>query len=360
MKLNTLVLGYEPMENTAVDPSKVWELQQIKFNDKFAYVIMNNIFKIGMRLDGYKNDRNVVGKGYSVSYNNDFMYLNLEDSMSYGSSSYHKSNRRNSWKCSTDIKTDNAKYDTMRMYPTPYSFSPTVAVATEDNAETLLSILINTNVYQLVKYHSYSKTAIKTTMHLPETVNGWRNSAVGCVLSFPNSIISLEYDSLIFNMILKVRRTGEIMNLIIYSDHNGEIMVVRMPTTVEIKTYVTDLLRSRRSDKTASDNFRVESRDIETSLILIPEHNDIELRLSSMANKHSTVIEVPDDLLLSNDDNKIIKYLDSKLPKNKPGKFKAVTLVGRLFLPIQVVRHFRWLYVFKFDGSDIITCIKSP
>lgn len=358
MRLDTLVIGYTPMENTPVDPRHIWDIEEIEFSGKKNKVAMNNLFKVGIRFDGYKNDDNTTGNGYDITYNNDFKWIS---SINGVFSTYdNKVISADAWICSMNLKSSVGDYDTMEMYVTPSSFSPSIKVTSADKAETLISILINTNAYQLIKYFSYQKSSIRTTMHLHETVYGRRNSAVGCVISYPNSIINSEYDDMIFRLVLKSRSTGELLDVVIYSDANGEISVVKYPVTQEEKRTIYGLLRSRRTDKDASDNFRVESRDVETSLVLVPEHNDIPLRMSHKADKFKCVIEVPDGLLLTNDSSKIIKYIDDKLPKNKMRRFKACTLVGRLFLPLDVVRHFRWLYVFKYDGDDLITCIKSP
>lgn len=354
MKLNTLVIGYLPMEGTAVDPAHIWEMQNAKFSDREAVIVMNNLFKVGVRFEGYKDEEN---NGYLISYNNDFRYL---ASVNPRMSNNNKVIYSDAWVCSMDLKSSINDYDTLEMFPTPSSYTPSIALTTVEKSETLISICINTDAYQLVKYFSYQKSTIKTTMHLRETVPGRRNSAVGCIVGFPNNIISSEYDDSIFRLILKSRATGEIYDLNIYSDNNGDITVARFPVNGDSRRMVSELLRRRRSNSEASDNFKAESRDIETSLILVPEHNDIPLRLSTRADKYKCVIEVPDDLILTNDDDKLIKYLSEKLPKKTKGRFKACTLVGRLLLPLEVVQHFRWLYVFKYGGDDIITCIKSP
>ena len=358
MKLNTIVIGYKPVANTAVDPSNIWEMQEITCNNRKRRIMMNNLFQVGVRFEGYKNDDEMIGKGYDISYNNDFRYLSAVNSKM---DQYTKKVISSDiWSCSMNLTSTIHDYDTLEMFSTPSSFSPSIKVTTKERSETLISILINTDAYQMIKYFSYQKSSIKTTMHLPETAPGRRNSAVGCIMGYPNTIISSEYDDAVFRLIIKSRTTGEVYDLNIYSDNNGGISVANYTPNREEKRCINEILRRRRTDKWASDNFRVESREIETSLILIPEHNDIPLRISTKADRYKCVIEVPDDLLLTNDADKLIQYIDARLPKDKPGRFKACTLVGRLFLPLQTVRHFRWLYVFKYDGDDIITCIKSP
>lgn len=348
MRLNTLVIGYEPVQGSALDPEKIWEYQNINYsNDGKCAVIMNNLFRVGVRLEGSDDP-------CFIKYNDDFKYLAVLP---------RYMNRKvysDAWTCSMNIKSNIKDYDTMELYMTPSTFSPTIRLTTSDRAETLVSILINTDAYQLVTYSSYYKSSIKTTMHLPATVNGRRNSSVGCIIGFPNQLISKDCDIPVFELILKSRTTGDISNLNIYSDSNGEITVVKLPTTEDLRYRVASILNGRRSEKDASDNFRVQSREIITSLILTTEHSDIPLKISPKADKYKQVVSIPEDLLLLNDTDKIIKYIDSKIPKMKSGRYKACTLVGNLFVPIELIRHLRLLYVFKYDGSDIITCIKSP
>nr|DAK89072.1 MAG TPA: hypothetical protein [Caudoviricetes sp.] len=354
MKLNTLVIGYLPIEGTAVDPKHIWEMQSLPFGDGKCMVVMNNLFKVGIRFEGYPTEEN---QGYMISNNNDFRYLaSVNPKMTEKNELIYS----DGWICSMDLKSSINDYDTLEMFPTPSSYSPSIALTTTEKSETLISICINTDAYQLIKYSSYERSTIKTTMHLKETVPGRRNSAVGCIVGFRENELAPEYDDPIFRLVLKSRSTGELYDLNIYSDNNGEITVAKIPVDMDAIKSVNARLRRRRTNTEASDNFRAESRDIETSLVLVPEHNDIPLRLSNRADKYSCVIEVPDDLILTNDDNKLIKYLSEKLPKDKKGRFKACTLVGRLLLPLEVVQHFRWLYVFRYDGDNVITCIKSP